>query len=351
MVARELSRREAVSMKLSVRPMTLNLRTTFRVSHGASDQRHNVLVCLDHEGLTGYGEAAAVFYYGETQESLMAYLESIPLLGEDPFALENVLNSLPDGPQAGRAAVDIALHDLWGKLLGQPLYRLFGLASSPLPQTSFTISIDAPEVMAQRAKESQYPIIKIKLDAHAPEAQVAAIRQVTDARLRVDANAAWTPEQALEIITRLAPYELEMVEQPLSSEEPEPYIWLHNQLWSRGVTTPIFADESVKTAQDVARFAGAVDGVVVKLMKSGGLRETLRAIHTARAHEMQIMLSCMIESSVGVTAAAHLAPLCDYLDLDGPLLIANDPFTGIRYEGASLFIPDGPGIGILPSNS
>ena len=337
-------------MKLSVYPMTLDLRTTFRVSHGASDQRHNVLVRIDHEDLTGYGEAAAVFYYGETQESLTTYLKSIPSLGEDPFALEDMLNSLPDGPLAGRAAVDIALHDLWGKMLGQPLYRLFGLSPSPLPQTSFTISIDAPEVMAQRAKESKYPIIKIKLDAHAPEAQVAAIRQVTDACLRVDANAAWAPEQALEIITRLAPYDLEMAEQPLSSRDPEPYHWLHDQLRARGVTTPVFADESVKTARDVARFAGAVDGVVVKLMKSGGLRETLRTIHIARAHDMQIMLSCMIESSVGVTAAAHLAPLCDYLDLDGPLLIANDPFKGIRYEGANIFIPDGPGIGIFPAN-
>lgn len=336
-------------MKLSIHPLTLDLRTTFRVSHGASDQRHNVLVRLEHAGLTGYGEAAAVFYYGETQESLTTYLKSIPTLDDDPFALEDVINGLPDGPLAGRAAVDIALHDLWGKLLGQPLYRLFGLSPSPLPQTSFTISIDSPEVMAQRAKESNYPIIKIKLDADAPEAQVAAIRQVMNARLRVDANSAWTPEQALDVITRLASYNLELVEQPLASTEPESYRWLHERLQERGVTIPIFADESVKTARDVARFAGAIDGVVVKLMKSGGLRESLRAIHTARAHGMQVMLSCMIESSVGVTTAAHLAPLCDHLDLDGPLLIANDPFTGLRYDGANLFIPNAPGTGVIPS--
>jgi len=335
-------------MKLSVRPMTLDLRTTFRVSHGASDQRHNVLVCLEHEGLTGYGEAAAVFYYGETQESLMAYLEKIPPLGDDPFALEGILNSLPEETQAGRAAVDIALHDLWGKLLRQPLYRLFGLSPSPLPKTSFTISIDKPEIMAQRAKEANYPIIKIKLDAHAPEAQVAAICHATDARLRVDANAAWTPEQALDVITRLASYNLELVEQPLSANDPEAFRWLHDQLRSRGVTLPIFADESVKTSQDVTKFAGAIDGVVVKLMKAGGLREAMRTIHTARAHGMQVMLSCMIESSVGVTAAAHLAPLCDHLDLDGPLLIANDPFVGLCYAGADLSIPDAPGIGVIP---
>jgi L-alanine-DL-glutamate epimerase-like enolase superfamily enzyme len=335
-------------MKLSVQPMTLDLRTTFRISHGASDQRQNVLVCIEQDGVCGYGEAAAVFYYGDTQASLTAYLESLPPLGNDPFALEDILRNLPPGPQAARAAVDMALHDLWGKLLGQPLYRLFGLSPAPLPQTSFTISIDAPEVMAQRAKDSGCPIIKIKLDARASEEQVAAIRQATDARLRVDANAAWQPEQALEVITRLSTHDLELIEQPLPTGNVAAYRWLRDQLRARGITTPIFADESVKNARDVALHVGALDGVVIKLMKTGGLREALRAIHTARAHGMQIMLSCMIESSLGVTAAAHFAPLCNFLDLDGPLLIKNDPFRGLRYDGASLSLPDGLGIGVLP---
>ena len=335
-------------MKLSSHPMTLDLRSTFRVSHGASDQRHNVLVKIEHDGLVGYGEAAAVFYYGDTQESLMAYLNALPNLGDDPFLLEDVLNALPPGPPAARAAVDIALHDLWGKILGQPLYRLFGLMPAPLPPTSFTIGIDAPEVMAARVKELNYPVIKVKLGADDPEAAVAAIRKSTTARLRVDANAAWMPDQALELITRLSQYDLELVEQPLAPGDAQPYIWLHDQLRARGVMTPIFADESIKTARDVAAHAGAVDGVVVKLMKTGGLREALRAIHTARAHDMKIMLSCMIESSVGVTAAAHLAPLCDHLDLDGPLLIANDSFRGLRYEGANLFLPQGIGLGVSP---
>jgi L-alanine-DL-glutamate epimerase-like enolase superfamily enzyme len=335
-------------MKLSVHPMTLNLRTTFRVSHGASDQRHNVLLKIEHNGLVGYGEAAAVPYYGDTQESLSAYLNSLPPLGDDPFALEEILNSLPDGAHAAQAAVDIALHDLWGRMLGQPLYRLFGLTPAPLPPTSFTIGIDAPEVMAARVKESNYPIIKVKLDAENPEAAVAAIRQVSNARLRVDANAAWTPEQALDLIPRLAQYDLELIEQPLARGAVGPFAWLRKELRSRGVTTPIFADESVKTSRDVAAYAGAIDGVVVKLMKTGGLRETLRTIHTARAHGMKIMLSCMVESSVGVSAAAHIAPLCDHLDLDGPLLIANDAFTGLCYDGATMFIPQGPGLGISP---
>jgi L-alanine-DL-glutamate epimerase-like enolase superfamily enzyme len=335
-------------MKLSAHPMTLNLRTTFRVSHGASDQRHNVLVKLEHEGLVGYGEAAAVFYYGDTQESLMAYLNALPNLGDDPFAIEDVLNSLPPGAPAARAAVDIALHDLWGKMLGQPLYRLFGLTPAPLPPTSFTIGIDAPEVMAARVKELTYPVIKVKLDADDPESAVAAIRKSTNARLRVDANAAWTPEQALDLIPRLAQYDLELIEQPLAPGDPKPFAWLREELRARGVTTPIFADESVKTSQYVAAYAGAVDGVVVKLMKTGGLREALRTIHTARAHGMKIMLSCMVESSVGVSAAAHIAPLCDHLDLDGPLLIANDSFSGLHYEGANLSIPHGAGLGVSP---
>jgi L-Ala-D/L-Glu epimerase len=337
-------------MKLTVSPLSLNLRTTFRVSHGASDQRHNVLLTLEHDGLTGYGEAAAVFYYGDTQESLTQALSALPSLGQDVFAIEKMLTNLPPMPHAAQAAVDMALHDLWGKKLGQPLYRLFGLTPAPLPPTSFTIGIDSPEAMAARVRESQYPIIKIKLDAQAPEAQVAAIRSVTDATLRVDANAAWTPQQALDLLIRLAPYNLELVEQPLPVGDVDAYRWLKHELNQRAITTPIYIDESGQNLRDVARHAGAVDGVVVKLMKTGGLREALRAIHTARAQGMNIMLSCMIESSLGVTAAAHLAPLCDQLDLDGPLLITNDPFDGLRYDGANLSLPVRPGIGAVSRN-
>jgi L-alanine-DL-glutamate epimerase-like enolase superfamily enzyme len=335
-------------MKITSSPLTLNLKTTFRVAHGASDQRFNALARIEHNGLTGYGEAAAVPYYGDTQDSLMAYIDAVPPLGENPYALEDLLNALPPGAHAAQAAVDIALHDLWGKLLGQPLYRLFGLTPAPLPQTSFTISIDTPEAMARSARESGYPIIKVKLGPDDPEGAIAAIRSATNARLRVDANAGWTPQQALDLIPRLEKYDLEFVEQPLPAGDVESYRWLHNELKQKSVKLGIFADESVKTSVDVANYAGAIDGVVVKLMKTGGLREALRTIHTARAHGMQIMLSCMVESSVGVTAAAHLAPLCDYLDLDGPLLVANDPFSGVKYDGATLILPDGPGLGVLP---
>jgi len=302
-----------------------------------------VIVRLDE----GVGEAAAVPFYGDTQASLTEYLAGVgDGLGDDPFYIDEILERRPPGSQAARAAIDIALHDLWGKRLGQPLYRLFGLDPKRLPLTSFTIAMDEPEVMAKRAKDSGYPIIKIKLGSANDEAIVAAIRQASSARLRVDANAAWSREQAAALIPRLAQYDLEFIEQPLKSGDIEGLRWLRQRMNAQGVKVPIFIDESARTARDVAAHAGIVDGVVIKLMKTGGIREALRAIHTAQALEMQVMLSCMVESSVGVTAAAHLAPLCDYADLDGPLLIKDDPYRGLEYDGAKMSLPDLPGLGV-----
>ena len=329
-------------MKLHWELISLELKTTFRVAHGASDRRHNVLVYLDE----GVGEAAAVPYYGETQAGIIDYLESVPPLGDDPFDLDAILDERPAGSRAARSAIDEALHDLWGKKLGQPLYRLFGLNPMKLPLTSITIGMDAPDIMAEQAKESAFPILKIKLGSDDDEAVVAAIRTATNAKLRVDVNAGWTREQALAIIPRLVDYDLEFIEQPLAVEDVEGYFWLKEKLKAQNVRTPIFADETAKTAQDVVKLAGAVDGVVVKTMKSEGIRAALQMIHTARAHDMQVMVSCMVESSVGVTAAAHLAPLCDHADLDGPLLIRNDPYRGLEYEGARFSLPDRPGLGV-----
>lgn len=330
-------------LSLNCQPVTLDLKTTFRIAHGASDQRHNVIVYLEE----GLGESAVVPYYGDTQAGIVAYLEQAAgELGDDPFLMEDLLNRLPPGSPAARAAVDIALHDLWGKRLGQPLYRLFGLNPQTLPLTSFTIAIDEPAVMAEQAAACGYPVIKIKLGSPQDEAIVAAIRQATDARLRADANAGWSREEAARLIPRLAEYDLEFIEQPLPKGDIEGLRWLKERLRRQKIAMPLFADESVRDAADVAAHAGAIDGVVIKLMKSGGIREALRAIHTARALDMQIMIGCMVETSIGVTAAAHLAPLCDYADLDGPLLIRNDPFTGLRYEGSRMILPAGPGLGV-----
>ena len=329
-------------MKLHWEALTLDLKMTFRVAHGAFDQRFNVIVHLDD----GMGEAAAVSYYGESWEGIIDYLKSVPDLGDDPFDLDAVLARRPAGSRAARSAIDQALHDLWGKKLGQPLYRLLGLNPNTLPLTSFTIGMDEPEIMAEQAREAGYPVIKIKVGSENDESIVSSIRKATDARLMVDANAGWSREQALRMIPRLVDYGLDLVEQPLAVKDVEGYFWLKEQLRSQNINIPIFADETVKNSQDVARLAGAIDGVVVKIMKSEGIREALRMIHTARAHDMKIMLGCFIESSVGVTAAAHLSPLCDYADLDGPLLIRNDPFRGLTYNGARLSLPAGPGLGV-----
>ena len=327
-------------MLLTAEPVTLNLRTAFRIAHGVSHQRFNVFAHLDE----GVGEGAVVPYYGDTQPGLLDTIAAAAdRMGDDPFLIEDILDRLPPGPQAARAAIDIALHDLIGRRLGQPLYRLFGVNPARLPLTSFTIAMDEPAIMARRAAESNLPIIKIKLGSDQDEAMVAAIRGATAAKLRVDANAGWTRAQAAQLIPRLKQYDIEFVEQPLAADDIDGLRWLKQQNFG----VPIFADESIKTSRDIARHADAVDGVVIKLMKTGGLREALRAIHIARAHGLQIMLSCMVETSVGVTAAAHLAPLCDYADLDGPLLIANDPYNGVRYEGARLILPEGPGLGVM----
>ena len=330
-------------MNLHWEPITLDLKTTFRVAHGASDQRHNVLVYLEE----GVGEAAAVPYYGETQQGIIEYLKTVANLGDDLFDIDAVLQKRPHGSRAARSAIDQALHDAWGKELGQPLYRLFGLNSNRLPLTSFTIGMDDPAVMAEQAKASDYPILKIKVGSEKDEEIVAMVRKATSARLLVDVNAGWSRERALQIIPLLTDYDLDLIEQPLAVNDVEGYFWLKEKLRDQNVNIPIFADETAKTSHDVVKLAGAVDGVVVKIMKSEGIREALRMIHTARAHDMQVMLGCFIESSVGVTAAAHLAPLCDYADLDGPLLIRNDPYRGLVYDGAKLRLPDGPGAGVV----
>lgn len=331
-------------LSLTCEPLTIDLRTTFRIAHGASDQRHNVIAHLDE----GLGEGAAVAYHGETQAGIMAIIEQVAgTLGDDPFLIEDIIGRLPSGSQAARAAIDIALHDLWGKQIGQPLYRLLGLNPEAAPPTSFTIGIDEPDLMAERARESGMDVIKIKLGGPTDLASVKAIRNATNARLIVDANAGWTREQAESLIPSLVEFGVEMVEQPLAKGDIEGFRELRKSLNSRHIRMPIFADESVKTARDVAAHAGAIDGIVLKLMKSGGIREALKVIHTARALDMKIMIGCMVETSVGVTAGAHLAPLCDLADLDAPLMIKNDPYVGVKYAGSRLVLPVTPGLGVV----
>lgn len=326
-------------MRMTWEPLTLGLAVTFRVAHGASDQRHNVLVRIDG----GLGEAAAVPYYHNTAGSLSRWLAGVAgSLGDDPLAIGAILDRLPADCPAALSAIDMALHDHMGKRLGKSLHQLLGLPAAAIPETSFTIGIDAPEVMAERAAASAMPILKIKLGGEDDLAAMAAVRRATGARLRVDANAGWTREQALAMIPALAEMGVELVEQPLPAGDVEGLRWLRRQR----LGAPIFGDEGVCTAADVAAHTEALDGVVIKLAKCGGIRAALDAMAMARSRGMRLMISCMVESSLGVTAAAQLAPLCDYVDLDGPLLVRNDPFAGLQYHGARITLPEGPGLGV-----
>jgi L-alanine-DL-glutamate epimerase-like enolase superfamily enzyme len=329
-------------MQLSYETRELQLRHTFHIAHGASATRHNVLLRLGD----GLGEAAPVAYHGESAalvaEALERWRPEIEGL-DDPAGIAWLMGRI-EGSRAARAAVDIALHDALGKRLGSSLSRMLGLAGLPLPPTSFTIAITAPDELVARVQAAAaYPILKVKLGTDRDLAIVRTIRETAPrAIIRVDANAAWTVTQALELIPQLAELGVELVEQPLAVDD----IAGMRTLKRARLPLPIVADESVKAPSDIVRLADAVDGVNVKLMKTGGIRGALAAIETARSCGLRIMLGCMIETSVGATAAAHLAGLAEWVDLDGPLLIADDPFVGLSFTGAAMTLPAGPGLGV-----
>jgi L-alanine-DL-glutamate epimerase-like enolase superfamily enzyme len=332
-------------MQLHYEPITLDLETPFRIAHGVSFARHNVLVSISDGEHEGRGEAAPVRQHHETQEGVLDYLAGLSLSG-DPFQLEDILSSLPPGSQAARTAIDVALHDLVAQKLGVPLYRLLGLNPARAPETSYTIGIGSVEEVASKAHAAgeRFGILKLKMDADEALclAMARALRAVSGARLVVDANCAWTLDQALRLIPALAELGVEWVEQPLAEDDLDGLCHLYERS-----PLPIFADEPVRTARDIPRLAGCVHGVNIKVMKAGGLREALRMIATARAHGLQVMLGCMVETSLGITASAHLAPLVDWADLDGNLTVTNDPFVGVRVApGGRLILPEGPGLGV-----
>jgi L-alanine-DL-glutamate epimerase-like enolase superfamily enzyme len=336
-------------LTLEASPMNLKLHEPFRISRGVQHYAHCVVAKISAEGATGLGEAAPTTYYGETQESVLSCLSVYAgHLGDDPFALEDILDEVEHTigrNGAARAAVDLALHDLAGKLLGIPLYQLLGLNPAKTPKTSFTLGIDTPAEMRRKALEAQgYPILKVKVGTRNDLENLKAIREVSDAVIRVDANAGWTAKEAIRMIEALEPYNIEFVEQPVPSHDLEGLCLIREN-----VNLPIFADESCVTVEDIPRVAGCVDGINIKLMKTGGLRHALKMIHVARAHHLKIMLGCMIESSIAITAAAHLSPLVDYADLDGNLLIDDNPYQGVRVEAGKLILPTGPGLGVTPN--
>jgi L-alanine-DL-glutamate epimerase-like enolase superfamily enzyme len=333
-------------LHLTAKPIELKLTTPFRISRGVEYTAPNVIIHVTHNEFTGYGEAAPSPYYGESAETVQACLALLAdHLSDDPFLIDDLhhrLDSLIQLNPSVKAAIDMAFYDLMGKMLGVPLYKLLGLNPEHTLYTSFTIGIDSPQEMAKKAQLAKdYPILKIKVGTKHDLDIIKAIRDVSAAVIRVDANTAWTPKEAIKNINAFEPYNIEFVEQPVSARDLAGLKMIRDN-----VSLPIIADESCVTIEDIARLSECVDGVSFKLMKNNGIRNVFKMIQVARAHHLRVMLGCMIESSLAITAAAHLTPLVDYADLDGHLLIDNDPYEGVKVKNGKLVLPDGPGLGV-----
>jgi L-Ala-D/L-Glu epimerase len=332
-----------MAISLSVAPLELPLVHPFKIARAEEATAQTVIVRVRDGDSEGIGEAAPTARYDESQESVIAYFSSHSLAADDPYRLEALLH---DGiPPAARCGLDLALHDLIGKQLGKPLYTLLGLDPGLTPVTSFTIGIATAETTLQKVAEAgDHPILKIKLGIGTPAEQVetlAAIRARYTGTIRIDANEGWDVETAVIILRELQRYEIEFCEQPIAAGYPERLRAVRER-----VAIPIVSDEDSLIASDLPRLLGCVDGVNVKLSKTGGIRGALAMIHTARAMGMKVMLGCMVESAIATTAAAHLSPLVDWADLDGPFLTASDPFSGVTYERGKLVLPDGAGLGV-----
>ena len=334
-------------MKLSTEIILLRTRHPFVIARGGSSDYRVVWVRLtDADGREGWGEADPSSYYKETADTVLAALKKVEgHLPADPFALEQAeahFAQVVPNDRAARAALSAALHDLVGKRLGQPVWRLWGLDPERAPRSSFTIGLDTPERMRQKVAEAaSYPILKIKLGTDRDEEILRTIRDATDKPIRVDANGGWTRERAIRMLPILREFGVEFVEQPLAPDDLDGLAAVRRE----GIL-PVIVDESCLVAADIPRLAGVADGINIKLAKCGSLREALRMIATARAHGMLVMLGCMIESSLGITAAAQLAPLLDAADLDGAALTVNDPFVGATIDGGKIYVPTEPGLGV-----
>jgi len=328
----------------------LELRHTWTTTMSSSAYRDTLHVQFRRDGLTGYGEGAGIVRYQQSALGGQQALEALlPLItAADPWCYEKLLKDLDrrlPGQRAALAAVDLALMDWLGKRQGLPVYRLFGLDPADTAVTNMSIGIDTPEITRQKVREAEaFPVLKVKVGLATDEATIDAVRSVTKKTLRVDANEGWTSkEEAARKINWLETQGVQLIEQPLPAHLVEETRWIRNH-----VHMPIFADEACHSAEDIPKLREAFDGIVVKLDKSGGILEALRQIHVARALGMKVMIGCMVSSSCTVTAAAHLSPLVDYADLDGNLLIANDPYQGVTVERGKLILTDAPGLGLRP---
>ena len=337
-------------MHLRFFPYELQLQHTFTVASYSRTTTPDVQVEIEYEGVTGYGEASMPPYLGQTTESVCAFLRKVDLSPfKDPFLMEDILSyvdSLSPGDTAAKAAIDIALHDLVGKLIGQPWYRIWGLDPEKAPFTTYTIGIDTPEVVREKTREAvgRFQILKVKVGLDSDMQMIRAIRDVTSLPLAVDANQGWKDRsKALEEIFWLAEQGVVMVEQPMAKERVDDNAWLteHSPL-------PIFADESIQRLADVSDLKGVYSGINIKLMKCTGMREGWKMANLARSMVMKVMVGCMTETSCAVSAAAQFSPYVDFADLDGNLLISNDRFSGVTVVDGKLTLPERPGIGVIP---
>jgi L-Ala-D/L-Glu epimerase / N-acetyl-D-glutamate racemase len=330
-------------MDVSARIARLELAQTFVISREAQDTAEVVHVEIRHGDESGFGEAAPIERYDESAESALAYIEEhADAIGEDPFALDEIDSRLPPGEWAARSALDAALHDLQGKLTGLPVWRLLGFLRAG-PPTSWTVWLGDPDDMARRAEQAgRFHRLKLKLgarDGHDLE-RVRAVRAVTDVPLQVDVNEYWTLDEALEALPQLARLGVEYCEQPLPAGDPG------GARLKAESPIPIYLDEDCHRLGDVAACAERAHGINIKLAKSGGIREAVRMAHAARALGLGVMLGCMIESGLGISAGAHIASLCDHVDLDGNLLLAEDPWPGVDFRGGVQVPSDQPGLGV-----
>jgi len=334
-------------MTLAWRPFTAQLRDVFTVAVFSRSTTPIVLTEIAYEGIVGYGEASMPPYLGETQESCIAFLSKVDLSKyPGPFELETILSDIDGiapGNPAAKASVDIALHDLVGKLLGQPWFNVWGFPASRTPHTTFTIGIDTAEVVKRKTRQAAgFKILKVKLGRENDHEMIETIRSVTDVPLTADANQGWKDKQkVVDELHWLKERNVVVVEQPLPKDAPlEDVAWITERS-----PIPILADESCQRLADIRRHLGAVSGINVKLMKSTGMREAHRMITLARSLGMKVMLGCMTETSCGISAASHLSPMVDWADLDGALLISNDPFKGTTIVDGKVTLGPAPGIG------
>lgn len=332
---------------LSYKPYSLQLRHVFTIASGSRSTTPVVLTKLEFEGIAGYGEASMPPYLGESHESVLAFLNQVDLSGfNDPFQTEEILtyiDRITDRNTAAKASLDIALHDLLGKIMRQPWHRIWGFNPDNAPNTSFTIGIDTEEIVRKKVLEAEpYKIIKVKLGLDTDKMMIETIRSATDKPLCADINQGWKErETALEMAHWLAERNVVFLEQPMPKEQVDDNAWLteHSPI-------PTVGDEAVQRLPDVRKAHGVYSGINIKLMKCTGLREAHKMAQLARALDMKVMLGCMTETSCAISAAAQLSPVVDWADLDGALLIGNDIYTGMDVVDGKVILPKGPGIGI-----